>query len=109
MTGLRYKTRKASRASARDLVQYTTERFEITNFWNKLIDLSIAEEWETQQNKRKEEWDSLTQLQKDRKKQQKRARLEKAHREKLKWHPPEEKVEGYTEDGELPSFEEGDL
>jgi hypothetical protein len=95
--------------TTKDYTSQSSARFEITAFWNKLINVSIKEEWDKQVKCREEEWNKLTQLQKDKKLLAKKSRLEKAYREHLKGKPPKEAEVNYTEDGPLPSFEEKDV
>ncbi len=89
--------------------EHTDARFEITAFWNRYMTVDIEKEWYEQEQKRADEWEKLTQVQKDKRTLAKESRLEKAYKEKLKGNPPEEVLVKYTKDGPLPTFEEKDL
>lgn len=80
-------------------------RFTITNFWNQLIKISVKDEWQKCLKQRADEWNKMTELQRDLADERKKKRFEKAIRERRNNLPPETEVT-YTEDGETPGFEE---
>ena len=63
-------------------------RWDVSRFWNEVITVDIAKEWEMAVQKRKEEFESLTPFQQDRIKARRQRRLEKAKEERLKSNPP---------------------
>ena len=73
----------------------TINRWDITRFWDELIDFSIKEEWEKSQKKRIEEFESLTVDKQEKIKYNKQKRMEKAYKEKLAGNPPEEDIIEY--------------
>ncbi len=70
-------------------------RWDITRFWEDLIELDISDEWSRAQKQREEENQKLTEFEKARRKAQKEKRLEKARIERLKGNPPEDVLEEY--------------
>lgn len=73
------------------------DRWDITRFWEEAIYVDIAELWKSYEARRKEEYDKLTDYQKDKKKAQKEKRLAKAKEERLKSNPPEDVLNEYEE------------
>lgn len=70
-------------------------RWDITRFWNDVIFTDVAHTWDTMEQLRKLEMESLTQYQRDKKKAQKEARMEKARKERLASNPPEDILQEY--------------
>jgi hypothetical protein len=73
-------------------------RWGITRFWDTVLTVDVPKTWNEAQEQRKAEYESLSQLEQDRRKALKKSRMEKARRER-------EKKEAHTD--VLQEYEEG--
>ena len=65
-------------------------RWEVTEFWNQVVEVDIESLWETMNQVHQIEYEMMTQKEKDLKAERKAKRYEKAKRERLAANPPEE-------------------
>ena len=65
-------------------------RWEVTEFWNQVVEVDIESLWETMNQVHQFEYEMMTQKEKDLKAERKAKRYEKAKKERLAANPPEE-------------------
>lgn len=65
-------------------------RWEVTEFWNQVVEIDIASLWDTMNQVRQFEYEMMTQKEKDLNAVRKAKRYEKAKKERLAAEPPEE-------------------
>ena len=76
----------------------TADRWDITRFWDELIDFDVAQAWDNYQQIRQFDYEAMTEFQRIKKAEQKRKKYEKAKRERLAGNPPEEEFIEYIAD-----------
>ena len=70
----------------------------ITRFWDDLLEIDIKSEWETFEQIRKIDFETLPPIEQERRRQIREKRFEKAYKEKLQGNPPPEEIDIYEED-----------
>ena len=70
-------------------------RWDVTRFWNDVLEISVADTWEKAQKIRREEYEEMTPFERDKRRVQKERRLEKAKEERLKSNPPADILQEY--------------
>ena len=78
--------------------QGSNNRWDITRFWDELLEIDIKSEWETFEQIRKIDFETLPKVEQERLKNKKKNRFEKAYKEKLQGNPPREEIDIYEED-----------
>lgn len=78
--------------------QGSSNRWDITRFWDELLEIDIKSEWETFEQIRKIDFETLPKVEQERLKHKKKNRFEKAYKEKLQGNPPREEIDIYEED-----------
>ena len=70
-------------------------RWDVTRFWDEVLEISVAEEWAKAEAEREAAYEQMTEFERDRLKAQKERRMEKARQERLKGNPPEDVLQEY--------------
>lgn len=78
--------------------QGSNNRWDITRFWDELLEIDIKSEWETFEQIRKIDFETLPPIEQERRRQIREKRFEKAYKEKLQGNPPSEEIDIYEED-----------
>ena len=71
------------------------DRWDITRFWNDVLTVDIGQEWKEAQERHREEYEKLTPFERDLRRSQKEARMEKARQERLRSKPPVDVLQEY--------------
>lgn len=62
--------------------KYTTDRWDVTRFWNELIDISVKDTWNFHEEIRKMEWEMMSEVERLEQQQKKQKKFDKAIKEK---------------------------